>query len=112
MMNCPFRNKKTGEAYILYAYAINATNDRAGEELCLYFKWSERMSVPWNVYARNKEEFFEKFEVIDRSELEPKPQKTIAHLPGTENMEAPSKIQIDGDGSQVIVNPNLRKRLK
>ena len=70
MMNCPFRNKKTGETYILYAYTTNATNGREGEILCLYYKWKERDCIPWNSYARNKEEFFEKFERIARNELD------------------------------------------
>lgn len=69
-MNVPYRNKKTGECYILYAYATNATNKRDGEELCLYFKWTEKDQCPWNTYARNKEEFMEKFEQIERSELD------------------------------------------
>lgn len=69
-INCPYRNKKTGEDYLLVGYATNATNGKEGEKLCLYLKWSERNSVPWNSYARNKEEFFEKFELIERNELE------------------------------------------
>lgn len=70
MMNCPFRNKKTGETYILYGYATNATNGREGEEMCLYYKWNERDKCPHNAHIRNKEEFFQKFEPISRSDLD------------------------------------------
>jgi len=69
MMNVPFRNKKNGSYYILYAYAENATNGHEGEKMCLYFKWTERKNTPWKTYARNYDEFFAKFEEIDRKEL-------------------------------------------
>ena len=56
-----FRNKKTGVLYVLFAFAIDTTNERDGTQVVLYHKDSKRLKP---FYVREYNEFFDKFEEI------------------------------------------------
>lgn len=53
-------NKKNGKTYELMQEITNATNDQDGQVMILYRPHHPNADVPW--YAREINEFFEKFE--------------------------------------------------
>lgn len=52
-----YRNKKTGQIYIFIREIIDATNSREGKTVVLYIN-----PVTLKMYARDTDEFLEKFE--------------------------------------------------
>ena len=56
-----WKNKKTGNNYIVRGNAINATNDFEGVPMVLYQRTLDKDGVLW---CRTEEEFFSKFELI------------------------------------------------
>lgn len=53
-----YRNIKTGIVYIVLHFAIDVTNTGKGNMMVIYFNPEE----PGIIYAREREEFYEKFE--------------------------------------------------
>lgn len=54
-----YKNKKTGQIYILLREIVDATNSREGKTVVLYIE-----PVQHRMYVRDTDEFLEKFEVI------------------------------------------------
>lgn len=57
-----FRNKKTGNIYQLISYALDCTNERDGTPVVLYCPEKQ----PETLYVREKEEFFRKFDAMEK----------------------------------------------
>jgi hypothetical protein len=55
-----FRNKKTGNLYVIEAIAIDATNERDGNQVVVYHPVGNRNDV----FVRDEAEFKEKFEEV------------------------------------------------
>lgn len=60
MIRVRFKNKKSGDIYILCGYVTNQTNGFEDQEMCQYFREDDK-NVPLKMYVRNCEEFLEKF---------------------------------------------------
>ena len=54
-----YKNKKTGQVYYLLREVIDATNSREGKTVCIYIN---PVTLKW--YARDTDEFLEKFEKL------------------------------------------------
>ena len=67
-MHAKFRNKKSGDIYILYGYAVNKTDGHEDQEMCLYYKEDDK-SVPRQKYVRNSEEFLENFTLVEDTSI-------------------------------------------
>lgn len=58
-----YRNKKSGNNYIVSAVAYDATNERDGNIVVIYFLKGSLVNIR-SVFVRDLEEFNEKFEKI------------------------------------------------
>ena len=60
MINTKYRNKKNGNIYIVFNYAIDCTNERDGTNVIIYYPENNKDFL----CVREKNEFLVKFEKI------------------------------------------------
>lgn len=61
MKSNKYRNKKSGEIYIVLGEVIDCTNERDGT-ICILYNDSKKL------FVREKKEFLEKFEKVESNE--------------------------------------------